>query len=125
MDDPLGQAHPSCLPYARAMNRGPPNACDCHIHAYAGRCPAPPEATLRPPDASVADYRALQASLGTSRVVVVTPSTYGTDNRPTLDALGAFSGAARGVAVIGESVTDQELESLHAAGVRGIRLNLA
>jgi predicted TIM-barrel fold metal-dependent hydrolase len=107
------------------MNLVPPGACDCHIHVYDSRYPAAPQATLRPPDVSVADYRALQAGLGTSRVVVVTPSTYGTDNRPTLDALAAFGDSARGIAVVGEAATDAELHALHAAGVRGLRLNLA
>lgn len=107
------------------MNLVPAGACDCHIHVYDSRYPAAPEAALRPPDASVADYRVLQARLGTSRVVVVTPSTYGTDNRPTLDALAALAGSARGVAVIDETITDEQLQALHAAGMRGIRLNLA
>ena len=35
----------------------------------------------------MAAYRRLQQRLGTQRTVVVTPSTYGTDNACTLDAL--------------------------------------
>ena len=41
--------------------------------------PVAPNATLRPPDALVADYRLLQKRIGTTRNVVVTPSTYGTE----------------------------------------------
>src|SRR5262245_41917809 len=68
--------------------KAPANACDCHMHIYDSRFPVAPNATLRPPDALVADYRLLQKRIGTTRNVVVTPSTYGTDNRVTLDAIG-------------------------------------
>jgi len=43
----------------------------------------------------VDDYRALQRRIGTTRNVVVQPSTYGTDNRCHLDALAAFGSTAR------------------------------
>ena len=66
-----------------------------------------------PPDAPVAAYRQLQQRLGTSRAVVVTPSTYGTDNACTLDALGQLGDCARGVAVVGAGVSAEEL-SRHA-----------
>lgn len=80
-----------------AKLKAPPNAADCHHHIYDARYPADPKAALRPPDALVEDYRALQRRIGTSRNVIVTPSTYGADNRVTLDALVAFgSASARG-----------------------------
>src|SRR5215510_5293836 len=65
----------------------PPNATDCHHHIYNARYPVDPGATLRPPDALVEDYRALQKRIGTTRNVLVQPSTYGIDNRCHLDAL--------------------------------------
>jgi predicted TIM-barrel fold metal-dependent hydrolase len=101
----------------------PPGACDCHMHVYDSRFPALPGATLTPPDATVADYRALQARLKLQRTVVVTPSTYGTDNTSLLDALAQFGGSARGVAVCDAGVSDDQLQALHAAGVRGLRFN--
>src|SRR5580704_8328744 len=60
--------------------KAPPNACDCHHHIYDARYPVDPKAVLRPGDALVEDYRAFQKRIGTSRNVVVTPSTYGVDN---------------------------------------------
>ncbi|ALL69917.1 hypothetical protein K788_0001722 (plasmid) [Paraburkholderia caribensis MBA4] len=42
----------------------------------------------------------LRTRLGRKRNVVVTPSTYGTDKRCTLEALGQSGGNARGVAVV-------------------------
>ncbi len=103
----------------------PPGACDCHIHVYDARCPAAPGAALRPPDADAGQYRALQRLLGMQRAVLVTPSTYGADNRCMLAGMAAMAGQARGVAVIDGTETDAELETMHAAGVRGIRLNLS
>lgn len=101
----------------------PPGACDCHMHIYDARFPVSPGARLVPPDASVQDYASIQARLGLQRTVVVTPSTYGTDNRCTLDALARLGPGARGIAVVSGSVTDQTLRGLHEGGVRGIRFN--
>ncbi|MDD2545585.1 MAG: amidohydrolase family protein [Burkholderiaceae bacterium] len=106
----------------------PAGACDAHVHLYDHRYPAAPGATLRPPDASAQDYRALQQRLGTVRTVLVTPSTYGADNRCLLEGLAALNAPgldARGVAVIDGTETDAQLAPLHAAGVRGVRLNLS
>jgi predicted TIM-barrel fold metal-dependent hydrolase len=80
---------------------------------------------LRPGDATVDDYRALQKRIGTSRNVIVQPSTYGTENAPTLDALIAFGPSARAVVVVDTTVTDGELKRMHGLGARGIRFNLA
>jgi len=102
----------------------PANACDCHMHIYDSRFPIAPSATLRPPDASVSDYRMLQKRIGTARNVVVQPSTYGTDNRCTLDAVAQIGPTARAVAVVDTTVSDAELQRLAGLGVRGIRFNL-
>jgi D-galactarolactone isomerase len=102
----------------------PPNACDCHMHIYDSRFPAAPNAKLRPPDATVDTYRLFQNRIGTARNVVVTPSTYGTDNSCTLDAMAKLAATARGVAVVDMSVADAELKRLNDLGVRGIRFNL-
>jgi D-galactarolactone isomerase len=104
--------------------KAPANACDCHMHIYDARFPVDPGATLRPADALVDHYRQLQKRIGTTRNVVVTPSTYGTDNRVTLDAMAKLGATARGVAVVNASVTDAELKRLADLGVRGIRFNL-
>src|ERR1700729_2578640 len=102
----------------------PPNACDCHMHIYNSRFPVAPTAKLRPADATVDDYRLLQKRIGTTRNVVVTPSTYGTDNSVTLDAMAKLGATARGGAVVDTSVHDAELERLNDLGIRGIRFNL-
>jgi predicted TIM-barrel fold metal-dependent hydrolase len=103
----------------------PADACDCHMHIYDRRFPYVPNATLRPPEATVADYRLLQQRLGLTRTVVVTPSTYGTDNSCTLAAIAELGSTARGVAVVDPGVTDAELQRLDGLGIRGIRFNLS
>jgi len=103
----------------------PGDACDAHIHIFSQRFPMAAGDTRRIDDASVEDYGQLQQRLGSSRVVVMQPSTYGTDNRCLVEALGRFGATARGIAVVDSSVTDDELKSLAAAGVRGIRFNIA
>lgn len=107
------------------QTRLPAHATDCHHHIYDARFPWAPQATLKPGDATVDDYRALQRRLGTTRNVIVQPSSYGVDNRLLVESLGKFNGNARGVAVVNTGVTDSELMALHRAGVRGIRFNLA
>jgi len=110
---------------ARPRLAAPANAADCHHHIYDSRFPEDPKAVLHPPEALVEDYRALQKRLGTSRSVIVQPSTYGTDNRCTLAALAALGRSARAVAVVNDTVTDAELKRLDGLGVRGIRFNLS
>jgi len=105
--------------------KAPANATDCHHHIYDAKYPVDPKATLRPADALVEDYRALQKRIGTTRNVIVQPSTYGIDNRCTLDALVAMGPNARAVVVVNDTVTDAELQRMHAMGARGIRFNLA
>src|SRR5215831_17112683 len=105
--------------------KAPPNACDCHHHIYDAQYPVDPKAVLRPGDALVDDYRAFQKRIGTSRNVVVQPSTYGVDNRVTLDAVATFGPQARAVVVVNDTVSDAELKHMHEQGARGIRFNLA
>jgi predicted TIM-barrel fold metal-dependent hydrolase len=103
----------------------PPGATDCHFHTYDARYPAMPGATLLPEDASPDDYRALQRRIGTTRGVIVQPSTYGTDNRLQMasrQALGPEN--FRVVAVVPEDVPDAQLRGLNEQGVRGVRFNL-
>ena len=102
----------------------PQGSCDCHIHINDPRFAYVAGADLHPAPATVEDYRALQRSLGLTRVVVVQPSSYGTDNRCLVAALGELGADARGVAVVDRQVSEAELHALHRAGVRGIRFNL-
>ncbi|GLH75542.1 2-pyrone-4,6-dicarboxylate hydrolase [Bradyrhizobium sp. SSBR45G] len=110
---------------APPARKAPPRATDCHFHTYDAGYPTAPGAALTPPDASPDDYKALQRRLGTTRGVLVTPSTYGTDNSlqlASMTALGADN--FRMVAVFAEDVSDSELKRLDSLGARGVRFNL-
>ena len=100
----------------------PDGAADCHHHIYDPRFPYNPKAILTPPTATVSDYRALQKKLGTSRNVMVQPSTYGTDNSCLLDVLAQMGENCRAVCVVNATVSDGELKRLHGAGTRGVRI---
>jgi predicted TIM-barrel fold metal-dependent hydrolase len=100
-------------------------AVDSHFHVFEAG-PARPGARYRPAYAApLAGWQALAAPLGVGRGVLVQTSFLGTDNRSLLAQLAAEPDALRGVAVVAPTATPAELQALHAAGVRGIRLNLA
>ena len=115
------------VPHSVGLNRPqrllPPGACDSHMHIFDARFAQSAHWPRTPPDAPVAAYRQLQQRLGSTRTVVVTPSTYGTDNACTLDALYQLGDDARGVAVVDPRVSDAELARLAARRVCGLRVN--
>ena len=103
----------------------PPGACDAHCHVFgpADRFPYAADRSYTPPDAPVQALRALHAKLGISRAVIVHASCHGTEMEVTLDAIAGSHDAYRGVACVEDSVSDAELQRLHAGGIRGIRFN--
>lgn len=103
----------------------PKNACDAHLHIYDDRFPQAVDAAAGLALATVQQYRHLQKRLGISRAVIVTPRSYGTDNRVTVDAIAQLGlSNARGVAVLRTDATDQTMDELDRAGIRGIRFSL-
>lgn len=115
------------MPHSVGVNRPlralPALACDSHMHIFDARFAPSPHWPRTPPHAPVAAYRQLRQRLGIMRTVVVTPSTYGTDNACTLDALDQLGDSARGVAVVDAAVDGAELARLAARRVRGLRVN--
>jgi 2-pyrone-4,6-dicarboxylate lactonase len=106
--------------------RLPRHSCDTHAHILgpADRYAYSPARIYTPPDCLLADYLHMLDTLGIERAVLVQPSVYGTDNAAMLDAMKAAGGRLRGVAVVAESVSDEELGEFDAAGVRGVRVNM-
>ncbi len=104
----------------------PRGACDCHAHIFGPqqKFPFAPTHGYVPPEASIESYVKMLRTIGCERAVIVQPSVYATDNRCTVDALRSGKFAFRGVAVIDDKTSDSQLEDMHGAGVRGIRLNL-
>jgi ABC-type amino acid transport substrate-binding protein len=76
-------------PTTRVAFPVPAGACDCHTHIFGDprRFPFATNRTYTPASASVEEIRKLHRALHTSRVVIVQPSVYGTDNACTLDAI--------------------------------------
>ena len=103
----------------------PAGAVDAHCHVFGpgAEFPYAAERKYTPCDASKRQLYALRDRLVFARNVVVQATCHGADNRAMVDALVHSGGRARGVATVRRSITDKELESLHAAGVRGVRFN--
>ncbi|MEP6906923.1 MAG: amidohydrolase family protein, partial [Pseudoxanthomonas sp.] len=103
----------------------PPGSVDAHCHVFGpgDRFPYAPERKYTPCDASKEQLFALRDHLGFERNVIVQATCHGTDNRALVDALQAANGAARGIATVKRDISDNELQQLHAAGVRGTRFN--
>lgn len=104
----------------------PAGATDCHMHVL-GPFEAYPLAAARAYNVAPAPLEAherMKRQVGLERTVLVQASGHGYDNRALLDALGRLGGLGRGVVVIPPQTRPEDLESLHAAGVRGARLNL-
>jgi predicted TIM-barrel fold metal-dependent hydrolase len=105
----------------------PAGACDCHTHIHGDveKFPFFAGRVYTPEPASPEEMSALHKALHMERVVVVTPSVYGTDNSSSQYGMMARGASARGVAVIDDKTPESALDSMHKAGFRGIRLNLA
>lgn len=103
----------------------PPGSVDAHCHVFGPgeRFPYAPERKYTPCDASKEQLFALRDHLGFEHNVIVQATCHGSDNRALVDALQAAAGRARGVATVKRDITDNELQELHAAGVRGTRFN--
>jgi 2-pyrone-4,6-dicarboxylate lactonase len=103
----------------------PPGAVDAHCHVFgpAAQFPYAVGRKYTPCDAGRDQLFALRDFLGFERNVIVQATCHGKDNRALVDALLASDGRARGVATVGEEITETELAELDAAGVRGVRFN--
>jgi predicted TIM-barrel fold metal-dependent hydrolase len=104
------------------VNR-PMEGWDCHVHVFDSNC-QPKDGHYRPDHHPLAEVEGIAESHGVRHLVLVQPSVYGTDNSVLLGALALQPGRHRGVVVLNSSVSDAELDAMHAAGVRGARFNL-
>lgn len=103
----------------------PKGACDCHTHVFgdtknfpmwSGRSYTPPKALPR-------EMAAMHRALRVERVVIVTPSVYGTDNSATEYGLKARRGTSQGIAVIDDKTSYAELKRMKGVGFCGVRVN--
>ena len=105
----------------------PAGACDCHTHIHGDveKFPFFAGRVYTPEPASPEEMAALHKTLHLQRVVIVTPSVYGTNNSATRFGMKARGADARGVAVIDDKTPESDLDAMQQDGFRGIRLNLA
>lgn len=107
----------------------PAEAWDTHIHVFEpDKHPYSPTRAYTPAAASLAQYP--HHETGCTNIVVVQATVQGTDPTPVRDLLdrfdqsSPFGGTLRGLVVIDlDKTTDEELDQLHAAGVRGVRMH--
>jgi len=120
-DDGFSKASQPSTPVNFEM---PAHACDCHTHSYGDpqKFPLAPQHVNTPEGTLPEEMTALHRALHIERVVIVTPSAYGTDNSSTLFGMKARGANARGIAVVNDKTTDSEFESLTKAGFRGARV---
>jgi len=92
----------------------PENACDTHTHVHGDvrRFPLFAGRVYTPPEALPEEMLALHKALHVKRVVIVTPSIYGSDNSASLWGIKARGADARGVAVIDDRMSEADLDAL-------------
>lgn len=103
----------------------PAGAVDAHCHIFGPEdvFPYAPERKYTPCTGSKEQLFALRDFLGFERNVIVQASCHGRNNDALLDGLKAAGKLARGVAVVDDQITSEELQVMHDAGVRGVRFN--
>jgi 2-pyrone-4,6-dicarboxylate lactonase len=105
----------------------PPLSCDCHLHVFGDPAKFPdrnPNQIHASREASLEDALRMHGTVGFARGVLVQPANYATDHSCFIEALQrAPRGRYRATGIMDETVTDAELERLHAAGMRGVRFN--
>lgn len=103
----------------------PEGTCDTHMHVFgpADRHPLANGRSYTPHLLTLDDYRPVMTTLRIDRAVLVQPSVYGMDNSALLDALRQMPERLRGVVVVPPDISEPDLLALHAAGVRGVRVN--
>jgi 2-pyrone-4,6-dicarboxylate lactonase len=128
---PLATASaPATLPPFPEMTRPswkvPAGATDTHAHVIGdgGKHPFTPTRSFTSPEATEAQYLAMLDGLGLDRGVLVQVSMHGTDNALVVEVLRRHPRRLRGVGVCAADVPEKELQMLHDAGVRGLRINL-
>lgn len=101
----------------------PPGTVDTHIHLFgpAARYPFDPTTYYVSADALPETHIALQETLGLARAVIVSPGGYGRNTAHLTDTLTRFPERYRGVALVPDDISEQELERLTRLGVRGLR----
>lgn len=114
------------LPSTRVKFDVPKGTTDIHRHVVGSELQYKyiPTSRYRLEPATIEDMAALDKALGIDRVVLIALTGYGTDNSCLLDGLKKLGSRGRGMPIIDEKTTDRDMETMHRAGCRGIRLQI-
>lgn len=101
---------------------------DCHNHVLdPARFPYSPGVSYRPSGQEIGSrqqHQTVMDAYGIRRALIVGPNSgYGEDNRCLLDALAAGGGRFKGIAVVPEHISTEELLALRTQGVVGVAFN--
>lgn len=101
----------------------PANACNAHLHIIDPAFPNDGKAASQ--IGTVETYKSISEELQLPRAVFVQAKPFGLDNSCLVDAIEKFGrDNARGIAVVNNEVSDEELEALNAVGVKGLRFSV-
>jgi predicted TIM-barrel fold metal-dependent hydrolase len=114
------------LPSTKVKFDVPKGTTDIHRHVVGDerQYKYTPTSRYRLEPATIEDMEALDKALGIDRVVLIALTGYGTDNSCLLDGLKKLGSRGRGMPIIDEQTTDRDMEMMHRAGCRGIRLQI-
>lgn len=107
----------------KPKTRLPKGTIDTQLHIYETGFPAMPGGSPIPaglPDFE--NYQKVMQWLGIERFVITQANAHQCDNSNLMSVLALAGKIARGVAVIEENTSDDELEQLDKAGVKGARI---
>lgn len=101
----------------------PEGAVDCHVHLFgpASKYPFNPNSKYTSLDMLPETQIRMQDILGIGMSIVVSGGGYGADYTHLVDTLERFPDRFRGVALLPETVTVEEIERLNRLGVCGAR----
>lgn len=101
----------------------PEHSCNAHLHIIDPAFENDGKAEAQ--RGTIEEYKALSKELGLSRAVFVQAKPHGTNNDCILDGIAKFGiENSRGIAVVTNEVSDEELERLDKGGIRGIRFSV-
>jgi predicted TIM-barrel fold metal-dependent hydrolase len=104
----------------------PSKSCDSQVHVFGdpAKYPLRRQSAYSPPaDATIGEALRMHRALGIEYGVIVQATVHGTNHQILFDALAEAGPNYRGIAIIDDNVSDQEIRRLHEAGVRGARFN--
>ena len=105
----------------------PIGACDCHVHVIGpyAQYPMVNDRVYTPPECGAGKLKTYLQQHQLSRVVLIQPSFYGSDNTYQLLVTQEMGGCARAVVVIDQNTGDEELDRMVSMGAQGVRMNLS